>query len=977
MPLRLRPPALLLALALLAAVAATAPAVAQPSVYGTIYRPPGTAYDVLETPHFSIIFERGLEEEAREAAAVLEASLPGTQKLVGASGRLRMPVVLNGFNDRANGYVTPVPFKQEIEAIATRADFFSPRYTSWLEQVLPHELTHAVQTDHRGGVGVTWLIRPFAPDAARTLNLLYPGGLTEGLAVYRESQVVPGAGRLNDPLFTMQYRAAVGAGGWSLAQMLERNQYTRPFGRWYVGGALFVDALAERDSLRAFRRIHDLHYRFPFLGHGLELWYGTGLPPWVLGKRVRARVRGAEAERVAALGPLTTPRLVASERGLAHHRPLWLDDGTLLVHAAGYDLRPGFYTYDVATGRRRLVAHQNVTDDEAFSLDAQGRVLFARYVQDPFVPARSVSDLFRLDPASGETERLTSGGRLFAPVDAPGGGLWALQNGGQFNAWVHVEAGPEAPRVEPLTEAPRVLFKRLLPSPDGETTLVLAAIRGHQGLFLAAPGTDGRPTLTPYLLFEDGPIYEASWSADGAYVLFSAAPAGEVANVYALDRARDRIVKLTNVRYGALQPSLSPDGTTLAFVHYAHERYDLATLPFRPDEAELLPREAAAFGADLPWTEWLAASLETPYDDAPTRPYRALRHLAPRMLVPLAEVGDGADGLGGLGDLYGLAIVGADPLQRVAYGAQAYLQNGRLWGEVGVQSARFRLRPALSAYDTPSSLLARTADGGLRAVGREEQGVALGLTLPVTFQRNVFTSAATVGVRTEFESTRIFDLDTRETLTQYRATRALTLHPSVGLTLRAQRNPRDLVPNTGLLVGASLLTDLWSERDANLRRGAFTSAALYLPWLRRANVGLRLSGLAAYQSRGGIYDLDTLLPRGYDLDDADDRFGFLADAGTVLGYGAEATIPLAYPENGLLIVPVTLSAAYVFTFAETLHPADDWGDAQRATALGIGLGLETRFFHLIDATLRVGVAYRVEEGSVRGFGGGTSGLPGL
>ena len=65
-----------------------------------------------------------------------------------------------------------------------------------------------------------------------------------------------------------------------------------------------------------------------------------------------------------------------------------------------------------------------------------------------------------------------------------------------------------------------------------------------------------------------------SWSSDGRYLVFSADPDG-ITNIFVLDRAADRLYQLTNVPFGAMEPSLSPDGATLAFVEYRHEQYQL------------------------------------------------------------------------------------------------------------------------------------------------------------------------------------------------------------------------------------------------------------------------------------------------------------------------------------------------------------------------------------------------------------------
>ena len=191
-----------------------------------------------------------------------------------------MPVVLNRFNDRSNGFVSTFPFRQGMAAVSIKGNRLSGRYTSWLWAVAPHELVHAVHAEGSTGFGVGALIRLFAPDMTRSLNLMMPTGILEGAAVYHESRVQPGAGRLHFSLFQMQFRAAMLSDRpWSLAQMLEVPAYSRPADRFYIGGANFFNYLAAQDSARFYRRALAFHYRFPLLGHGIELWYGAGARP--------------------------------------------------------------------------------------------------------------------------------------------------------------------------------------------------------------------------------------------------------------------------------------------------------------------------------------------------------------------------------------------------------------------------------------------------------------------------------------------------------------------------------------------------------------------------------------------------------------------------------------------------------------------------------------------------------------------------
>lgn len=950
------------------------PARAQVSIYDVTYRPPRITYRVLHSQHFDLIYQTGAEDDARATAAILEASLPGTRQLVGLEkGRLHMPVVLNAFNDRSNGFVRAFPFKQEIERTGIKGSVLGTRFSSWLHAVASHELTHAAQAEVVAGPGLGWLVRPFAPDWNRALNLFAPPGLTEGAAVYRESRLEPGAGRLHAPLFTMKFWAVMAEDPWSLAQMMERPRYTRPYDRFYIGGAHFFETLAQDGGARSFRQATRFFNRMPLLGYGAALWRGTGTAPPVLGKRFRQAMRARALARLDSLGPFSETVLVAGAEGRVHRRPRWLDNETLFAYVQGYHTRPGFYRIDAATGRRARLAYETITEDYFYSFDADtSALLFARYVPDATVLIQARADLFRLDLESGEARRLTKDARLLAPTPAPaGGGLWALKNEGPFNRWVHVE--PDGAAV-PLTDFARGRFQHIAPSPDGRTVAVLLNVRGHQGLFRAALGTEGRPSLKPWLLFEDAAIYDASWGPQGRWLLFAADPGG-VTNIYALDTQADRLLKLTNVPYGALEPSLSPDGRTLAFVNYQHERFDLVQMPFAPAAAEEIPRAAAAHAEALPWQRWLrkatgvaayAASEDTSAAlhprtvalgevGAETRPYRAWRHLAPRMVYPTLHyeteaVGNSLDAYLGLGA--GVAAEGTDPLQRWAYRTEAFYQARRLWGTASVQTGRYLLRPSLTFFNRPfEASVAFVDDGGdliVRRTGVEERGAALGLRAPVILESNVFQTYVSFFLDTELRQTRLIN-ERSDPFTDFRT--RLTLTPAAFFAYRLQSNPRDLVPNTGLTLRAVAEVDAWTGGGATPGRALQTEASLYLPFLKASSTGLRL-GAGLLTQDGGLFDPEAFVPRGYE----DEGLG----PGTFARLDLEATRPLWYIDDGFVLVPLYFKALYAYSFAQTLWPLEGRSAGGRS-AVGAGLGLQLRLFHHFDAALRLGAALRLED----------------
>jgi hypothetical protein len=297
----------------------------------------------------------------------------------------------------------------------------------------------------------------------------------------------------------------------------------------------------------------------------------------------------------------------------------------------------------------------------------------------------------------------------------------------------------------------------------------------------------------------------------------------------------------------------------------------------------------------------------------------------------------------------GLGVQGVDPLQQWAYRANAYWQDGRLWGEARLESGAFLLRPSLSVYDR--AFTACCAGG--RVVGVEERGTGLGLRLPVTLQSNTYQSLLRLNLDTEVRQTRFFG-GPLPAPTAY--TTRVTLDPSVLFGYRLQQNPRDVVPNTGLVVGVDGEFDAWTERGPGSQY-VVPGVDVYVPVLRSTNTGVRLGVRALFQSRRALVNTSTFVPRGYeDLE--------TLSSDSFLQFEAEVTQPLWYIDDGLTILPVYAKALSVYGFGETLGLVDEGTWRRAVSSVGAGLSLETRVFYLFNVDVRVGFAYRPRVGDV-------------
>ncbi len=216
-------------------------------------------------------------------------------------------------------------------------------------------------------------------------------------------------------------------------------------------------------------------------------------------------------------------------------------------------------------------------------------------------------------------------------------------------------------------------------------------------------------------------------------------------------------------------------------------------------------------------------------------------------------------------------------------------------------------------------------------------------------ESNVFQTYSSLAALGKFRQVRRID---RRSSPETPFSNRLTLSTSGYIAHRLQSNHRDLIPNSGRIVRFSTEVDVWSEQASRSR--AFTgNLSYFLPWLKRYNQGLHVSGGILIQNHGAVFNTDRFLPRG--------REDMALGQGTYFRYGIEYLRPLCYIDNGLVLLPLYLKALYAYGFAETLHRAGEWHQASRLASAGAGVGIQLKLFLLLDAEIRIGAARQLHD----------------
>ena len=732
----------LLAVALLGALFAPGLAAGQP--YDPAYR-----FRTLDTAHFRVHFHQGEEALAQDVARTAERAHAALTPVLAYAPR-RTEIVLSDDADDANGSATPLPY-DTIRLFAVPPSSFSELndYRDWLESLVFHEYVHILHLDHVGGFpglvnGI--LGKLLVP------NGLVPAWMVEGLAVLHESNGDRESGRNASALHEMYARSlALEPPGFP-----PLDEASNPLLEWPVGTAPYLLGGRFMEYLQA--RYGDAAIAGYVGRQGAQLW--PYAPSWVGGPFFGGqtfsalwaeyadaeRRRGEEVVAAVRERPVTVARRLTARGGRAEN-PRWSPDGAFVAcWRRPLDGRPGIFR--VGADGTELGRAATVDANGTFTLRSAHQAIIA--IGEVHHEYRMYDDLYRVDLRTGRRRALTRGERATDPDVAPGGA---------FVAYVQ-RTGPGVLSLvrRPLEPGghlgPReVLFSRRgaevyqpRVSPDGRRIAFELQEGGRRDLALWEDGHVTRIT-------DDGALDTSpAWTPDGRYVLF-ASDRGRLYNLYAWEAASGAISQVTNVETGALQPDVSPDGRTIAFLLYSRAGYDLATIPFDPAtwlapfpappapasgtsteietssvtaaEWPLIPsvappqaarsrgttpsstgnheaahpeRSAAAGGAESrePAAERsrrTTLSAEPP--PLPSRPYRALDTLGPTYWLPFL-LADAA------GLVVGATTSGADVLLRHAWAAQAFwsvaanepgyavaYQGGWSWPRLDLSSSRF------------------------------------------------------------------------------------------------------------------------------------------------------------------------------------------------------------------------------------------------------------------------------------------------
>lgn len=915
--------------------------------YQSQNRPAGLSWQEMKTPHFRIIYAAGDDSLARATGMILESQYNSATTLAG--GELsNFPVVLTGYNDITNGFVSPSNFRMEVELSPFKGKGINPASGEWLEAVLPHELVHASQFNVTKPFSIPGALRLLSPDFNRFFNIFPQVGVHEGLAVYQETHNgLEGAGRGHLSFFNNQYNANLtGSRPWSMGQTVQPSSNTHPSNRHYIAGYTFTHWLQQKYGENTSKNAIRFQQSYFFLGYGFALKRTTGKWPHQLHAEYIQDKKAEESERLKLI-PKPTHELQqiheSGYRGQLMRKPLWVSDNELIYFGTFYNSVQGFYGYDLNSDKTKLLKEALTIRDYNYSLVGGTSLLYGTYTTSKIYSTSFKADLASFDLSSGKGDPITKNLRLFSPTQV-GNRIIALQVDGSSTNIVELSGDNEISLLKHFNDA-RAVGLSAKPGSSQELAVVQNK-RGVQALWLTtleelASELDEEPDIA----FKNGSITDPQWHPSGNKILFTV-DTYPAMNVYEYDLQSKKLVQVTQSLYNAFEASYSPSGDRIAYVIQQGNEQLLATLD-RSDFANIpIPNLALLKGAEFVAQSSrprLGADLEETARGWKTSKYRTnVGWLKPRAIIPVFYQASGTTA-----NQWGFAMFGVDPLQSHSYNFEVTGVNDKLYYDFKYQNKSFMPGLGVGLSSSPTFGTLRDQNGNPVSVTQISQEFEVSTDHEVFLRRDTRFSSLTIRPSFAIEKLRNYSLS-NEPLSDYFSVQSAAL--STQYFHNILTNPRDVQPSSGVGLYSVFEKDIKTDFDSK-RASAFFGALAFISPLKKFNQSLRLDLQFLSQKDNGFYSNSTIVPTGFS------ESNIFPDAANLGRFSTRYTIPIAYPDKGWMLLPTYFNSVYLALFSHTISDlnSDNLYHSSR-TVIGAGLNFSFNFAN-VPITLSIGAAF--------------------
>ena len=623
---------------------------------------PAFSWMTLGSPHFLIHYHPGEEALANRAAVIAEDVHTRLVPRLKSQPHDRTNIVLVDASDDANGSATPLPYnliKLYITQPFGESIFGEMNYDDWMRLLITHEYTHIAHLDMVNS------LPSVLDDIFGNLyfpNMFQPVWLIEGLAVYEETELT-GGGRNRSPASDMVLRMAVLENNFPPISHAANYTEKWPDGQVpYLFGGGFTAFIAKkygREKLADLSLDYSRRW-FPFLVNSTarrvlgsdydELW-----AEWKSGLASRY---DADRQKVLAQG-LSVSRAL-TQRGDMTVAPAISPDGKQIAYyAQDEDEHPAIRLMNLDGSADRKILNNIASSAYSISWNADGKGFYYTRIEK-VRNTNLYNDIYYYDLERRKEIRLTRKLRARDPAPSPDGArLVFVANRLGKTRLATMALLPESfsgktacteENISWLSEASERQLEMPRYSPDGQKIVVgVRQPDGYKDIWIL----DSQGNKLEELMHDRAIDGGAVWNPDGRSIYFSSDRSG-IFNLYLYDLSSKKISQVSNVLGGAFMPTLTSDGSAIAFANYSSRGFDIHMLD---NHAAADTRKAVSDYRDpypmMGYDEKPVDTVQSPYNPWPT--------LYPHLWLP--DFGYSSYS----GSLAGLFTFGEDAVERHSY----------------------------------------------------------------------------------------------------------------------------------------------------------------------------------------------------------------------------------------------------------------------------------------------------------------------
>jgi hypothetical protein len=542
--------------------------------------PASTKWKQINTDYFQIIFPAGFEMEANRTANIMESiRVPASQSLYNKPRKFS--IVLQNRQGFSNGFVTIGPLRSEFFTISPQ-DYNSLGNVDWLEHLAVHEYRHMVQFSKAYSTVFNklnyWLFGEYGLGA--WASLAAPSWFWEGDAVGMETSMTA-TGRGRTPNFSMAYKANLvekGAFNYSKQHLKSFKEFVP---NHYVTGYFMTTHLKRKEGVDVWDKVIKRSFGLPFIPFAFSnaIKKETGKNLRQTYAQMSHELKNLYTNQVSNI-PKSANALINKREGKTYTNyfyPAEIESGGIVVLKEGFSDISTFVAIDKAGNENEVFIPGIVNDPGMLSIKSD-KILWTEYEFDKRWSKQSYSVIKSYDINSKEYKVLTSKSRYTSAALSPDGKLVvAIHNSVNNDNEIHLLDSNDGSLMKAFPNPNNTFYSMPTFSQDGKQLVLLKFENGAKSMIIKDNETGNEEIIVSSELENYGhPV----WYKD--FILYNSAFNG-IDNIYAINMDTKAIYQITNVKFGAFNPSVSNDGDFLYYNSYSVNGMDVLKMPILPE----------------------------------------------------------------------------------------------------------------------------------------------------------------------------------------------------------------------------------------------------------------------------------------------------------------------------------------------------------------------------------------------------------